>query len=153
MVVEHRGEHPSEWAAMGSIASKFGMTAETLRIWVCRARRSMAGSAPPANHGKMDVVEAFTVREEEMDAAASGYAVPSTLGPAQLRRGLQGWPRVVRRGRRQPGGVGAAHHGWPLVVTRQQRVCGIVARSTRTCAPSTARHRPWSCTSTCRVGY
>jgi len=37
MVIEHRGEHPSEWAAMCSIASKFGMTAETLRIWVRRA--------------------------------------------------------------------------------------------------------------------
>src|SRR5260370_8616132 len=37
MVVEHRGEHSSEWAAMCSIASKFGMTAETLRIWVRRA--------------------------------------------------------------------------------------------------------------------
>jgi transposase len=36
MVVEHRGDHPSEWAAMGSIASKFGMTSETLRIWVRR---------------------------------------------------------------------------------------------------------------------
>src|SRR5229473_5842370 len=37
MVLEHRGEHPSEWAALCSIASKFGMTAETLRIWVRRA--------------------------------------------------------------------------------------------------------------------
>ncbi len=37
MVMEHRGEHPSEWAALCSIASKFGMTAETLRIWVRRA--------------------------------------------------------------------------------------------------------------------
>jgi transposase-like protein len=37
MVREHRGEHPSEWAAIGSIASKFGMTAETLRQWVRRA--------------------------------------------------------------------------------------------------------------------
>ncbi len=37
MVIEHRREHPSEWAAMCSIASKFGMTAETLRIWVRRA--------------------------------------------------------------------------------------------------------------------
>lgn len=37
MVIEHRGEHPSEWAAMSSIASKFGMTPETLRIWVRRA--------------------------------------------------------------------------------------------------------------------
>jgi len=37
MVIEHRGEHPSEWAAMCAIASKFGMMAETLRIWVRRA--------------------------------------------------------------------------------------------------------------------
>jgi transposase len=37
MVSEHRGEHPSEWAAIGSIASKFGMTAETLRLSVRRA--------------------------------------------------------------------------------------------------------------------
>lgn len=37
MVREHRGEHPSEWAAIGSIASKFGMTSETLRQWVRRA--------------------------------------------------------------------------------------------------------------------
>jgi len=37
MVIEHRGEHPSEWAAMCSIASKFVTTAETLRLWVRRA--------------------------------------------------------------------------------------------------------------------
>ena len=37
MVLEHRGEHDSEWAAMSSIASKIGCTAETLRKWVRRA--------------------------------------------------------------------------------------------------------------------
>ena len=36
MVMEHRGEHPSEWAALCSIASKFGMSTETLRKWVRR---------------------------------------------------------------------------------------------------------------------
>jgi transposase len=39
MVLEHRGEHDSEWAAMSSIASKIGCTAETLRKWVRRAER------------------------------------------------------------------------------------------------------------------
>jgi transposase len=34
MVLEHRGEYGSEWEAMGSIASKIGCTAETLRKWV-----------------------------------------------------------------------------------------------------------------------
>jgi transposase len=37
MVVEHRGEYASEWEAMGSIASKIGCTAETLRKWVRQA--------------------------------------------------------------------------------------------------------------------
>src|SRR5215216_3821970 len=36
LVREHRAEHPSEWAAMQSVAAKLGMTPETLRIWVRR---------------------------------------------------------------------------------------------------------------------
>jgi transposase len=31
LVREHRDEHPSEWAAIESIAKKLGMTPETLR--------------------------------------------------------------------------------------------------------------------------
>jgi transposase-like protein len=38
MVFEHRGEYGSEWEAIGSIASKIGCTAETLRKWVRRAQ-------------------------------------------------------------------------------------------------------------------
>ena len=34
MVVEHRDEYPTEWAALASISSKLGMTAETLRKWL-----------------------------------------------------------------------------------------------------------------------
>jgi transposase len=36
LVREHRGEHPSEWAAIESVAGKLGMTPETLRKWVRR---------------------------------------------------------------------------------------------------------------------
>jgi transposase-like protein len=39
MVLEHQGEHPSQWAAIGSIASKIGCTPETLRSWVRRVER------------------------------------------------------------------------------------------------------------------
>jgi len=39
MVLEHQGEHGSQWAAIGSIASKIGCTAETLRKWVRQAER------------------------------------------------------------------------------------------------------------------
>jgi transposase len=37
MVFEHRREYPSEWAAIRSLAEKFGTTPETLRLWVRRA--------------------------------------------------------------------------------------------------------------------
>ena len=39
MVVEHAGEHESQWAAIGSIAAKIGCSAETLRQWVRQAER------------------------------------------------------------------------------------------------------------------
>jgi transposase len=39
LVFEHQREHESQWAAIGSIASKIGCTAETLRKWVRQAER------------------------------------------------------------------------------------------------------------------
>jgi transposase-like protein len=39
MVLEHQGEHASQWSAIGSIAAKIGCTAETLRSWVRQAER------------------------------------------------------------------------------------------------------------------
>jgi transposase-like protein len=39
MVREHEREYDSQWAAMVSIASKIGCTAETLRNWVGQAER------------------------------------------------------------------------------------------------------------------
>jgi transposase len=37
LVFEHQDEHPSQWAAICSIAHKFGVSSETLRKWVRRA--------------------------------------------------------------------------------------------------------------------
>jgi len=39
MVLEHQGEHDSQWATIGSIAGKMGCTSETLRKWVRQAER------------------------------------------------------------------------------------------------------------------
>ncbi len=42
MVLDHGGDHASQWAAIGSIAAKIGCTAETLRTWVRQAERDRA---------------------------------------------------------------------------------------------------------------
>ena len=45
MVLEHQEEHPSQWAALGSIAAKIGCSAETLRKWLRQSERD-AGRRP-----------------------------------------------------------------------------------------------------------
>ena len=39
MVLEQQDKHESQWAAISSIAEKFGCSAETLRNWVRQAER------------------------------------------------------------------------------------------------------------------
>ena len=62
MVLEHRREQASEWAAIGSIAGKIGCTAETLRFWVRQAQRD-AGQRPGAT---TDERERIRVLEREV---------------------------------------------------------------------------------------
>jgi transposase len=45
LVLDHQQEYASQWAAITSIASKFGMTPETLRKWVRRVEVD-AGERP-----------------------------------------------------------------------------------------------------------
>jgi transposase len=45
LVLEHQGEHSSQWACIESIAAKSGMTPETLRRWVRQAEID-GGSSP-----------------------------------------------------------------------------------------------------------
>ena len=45
LVLEQRGDHETQWAAIRAIAPKIGCAAETLRQWVRRAERD-AGHRP-----------------------------------------------------------------------------------------------------------
>ena len=45
IVFDHQAEHPSQWAAINSIAGKIGCTGETLRKWVRQGERD-SGARP-----------------------------------------------------------------------------------------------------------
>jgi transposase len=62
MVLEHGGDHASQWAAIGSIAGKIGCTAETLRTWVRQAERDRGLRAGPTT----DERERITALEREV---------------------------------------------------------------------------------------
>jgi transposase len=47
MVMEHREEHRSEWAAIQSIASKIGCMPETLRLWLRQSERDRGERVGP----------------------------------------------------------------------------------------------------------
>jgi transposase-like protein len=47
MVLDHGGDHASQWAAIGSIAGKIGCTAETLRKWVRQVERDQGQRLGP----------------------------------------------------------------------------------------------------------
>ena len=39
LVLDHQGEHRSQWAAITSVASKIGCSPEVLRLWIRKTER------------------------------------------------------------------------------------------------------------------
>jgi transposase len=78
MVFEHRHEYDSQWAAITSIAGKFGMTAETLRGWVRQAevddgRRPGVTSAEAEKIKELERENRELRRANEILKAASAF--------------------------------------------------------------------------------
>ena len=97
MVLEHGGDHASQWAAIGSIASKIGCTGETLRKWVRQAERDQ-GQRPGLTSDERERIRTLERENRELRQAneilrkASAYfamaeAVLSPLSPiSRFRR-------------------------------------------------------------------
>jgi transposase len=68
MVLDHEGEHASQWAAISSIAGKIGCTAETLRKWVRQAERDQ-GQGPGATSEERDRIKALERENRELRQA------------------------------------------------------------------------------------
>ncbi len=65
MVLDHGGDHASQWSAIGSIAAKIGCTAETLRKWVRQAERDQGLRAGPTAGPTTDERERIKALERE----------------------------------------------------------------------------------------
>ena len=84
MVLDHGGDHASQWAAIGSIAAKIGCTAETLRTWVRQAERDQ-GQRPGATTGERGRIKALERENRELRQAneilrkASAYFAQAEL--------------------------------------------------------------------------
>ena len=79
-----RAEHPSEWAAIESIAGKLGCTAETLRKWVRQAERDsgLRGGLTTAERQRVKELEREVCelkRTNEILRKASAYFAQAEL--------------------------------------------------------------------------
>jgi transposase-like protein len=68
MVMAHLDDYPSEWAAMTSVASKFGIAPETLRTWVRRAQVD-GGQRPGLSTDEREVRDLRRANEILKDAS------------------------------------------------------------------------------------
>lgn len=68
MVLDHQPDHPSQWAAIGSIAPKIGCTPETLRSWVRQAERDQ-GLRPGPTSEERERIKALERENRELRQA------------------------------------------------------------------------------------
>jgi transposase-like protein len=84
MVLEHRGEHSSQWAAIASIAAKIGCTAQTLSNWVRQTERD-SGKRPGTTTDERERIKTLEREVRELRQAneilrkASAYFAQAEL--------------------------------------------------------------------------
>jgi len=85
MVFEHEREYSSQWAAISSIATKLGMTPETLRKWVRRAETD-EGLRPGLTTSEREHMKALERENRELRRANEILKAAATFFGAELDR-------------------------------------------------------------------
>ena len=89
LVGEVRGQHESEWAAIGSVAAKLGIgSSETLRKWV-RAAEIDAGQRPGVTTQESDEVRRLRAENRELRRANEILRAAAGFFAAELDRPLR----------------------------------------------------------------
>ena len=84
LVLNGVGEHPTQWAAISSVAAKIGCTTETLRNWVRQAERD-GGQRPGPTSAERERIKALERENRELRQAneilrkASAYFAQAEL--------------------------------------------------------------------------
>lgn len=68
LVIEHRNEYATKWAAITSVAEKFGCSAETLRGWVRQAEVD-GGMAPGTTSAEAQRIKELERENKELRRA------------------------------------------------------------------------------------
>jgi transposase len=66
LVVDHRDDYDSEWAAIKAVAARLGMTAETLRKWI-RQGEIDAGGAEGVSTGAAREIRELKRKNAELE--------------------------------------------------------------------------------------
>ncbi len=88
LVLDHQGEHESQWQAIVSVSSKLGCSAEALRKWVRRAERD-SGKRPGLTTSERERLKALELEVFELKRAneilrkASAYFAQAELDRRQ----------------------------------------------------------------------
>ena len=89
MVLEHRGEYPSLWAAIESISAKIGCVPQTLNVWV-RNHEVDAGTRPGVTSDEHERVKALEREVKELRRANEILKLASAFfAQAELDRRLK----------------------------------------------------------------
>jgi transposase len=85
LVFEHEREYNSQWAAITSIATKLGMTPETLRKWVRRAETD-EGLRPGLTSTERERMKALEKENRELRRANEILKAAAVFFGAELDR-------------------------------------------------------------------
>jgi transposase-like protein len=84
LVLEGGGDHPTQWAAINSVAAKIGCTTETLRKWVRQVERD-GGQRPGSTTAERERIRTLERENRELRQAneilrkASAYFAQAEL--------------------------------------------------------------------------